>query len=114
MDMSSNGPSDEPVNTTHQRTPVCLKADELLWRIHLGAHVRFSDRTEVLVFEDWPPDVHREGQGRPIATDSNDEYEKRKLFGAPSVYVPIVLCIVVTRRQIEHYFLFRRRMWALD
>ena len=42
--------------------------DELLWRMQslgVGPHVRFSDRTEVLVLDDWPPDVYREARREP-------------------------------------------------
>ena len=60
-------------------TPV----DEHLLGTHLGAHVGFSDRTEVLVLNEWSAEVYGEDDGRPIASASNDKYEKRKLFGVP-------------------------------
>jgi hypothetical protein len=53
-----------------------------------GAHIRFGNRTKVLVLNDWCAKIYREGDGRPTATASNDEYEKRKPFGVPSVYLP--------------------------
>ena len=119
------GECDEPDNTTQQRARVCTKGpmlpgasgppgDELIWRIHLGAHACFSNRTEVLVLKDFSAEVYREGDGRPIATASNEEDEKRKLFDVSSVHLPKALCIVVKRRQIEQYFVLKSRVWVFD